>query len=61
MTSYLETNLELIIMNSHGLKNNESLKIPGYRVYKVNTSESLSDGSAIVIKHDIFLNLIDDL
>ena len=48
------------MLNSHGLKNNEILKIPGYRVYKVNYSENLSDGSAIAIKHNIKHKLFDD-
>ncbi len=48
------------MLNSHGLKNNEELKSPGYKTYKVNYSENLSDGSAIVIKYNINYKLYDD-
>ena len=41
------------------MKSNEEIKIPGYRVYKVNYSENNSDGSAISIKHDIKHKLLD--
>lgn len=36
------------------------MKIPGYRVYKVNYTEEQSDGSAIAIKHNINHKLFDD-
>ncbi len=42
------------------MKTNEELKIPGFRVYKVNYSGNLSDGSAIAIKYNIRHKLIDD-
>ncbi len=50
--NYLKTNLDLII-NSHGLKSTEQLKIPGYKTYKTNYSETLADGSPIGIKYNI--------
>lgn len=58
--NYLEVSPDLILINSHGLKSNESLKIPGYKTYKVNYSEDLSDGSAIAIKYNIKHKLYDD-
>ena len=60
ITNYLEVKPEIILLNSHGLKSNESLKIPGYTCYKVNSEESLSDGSAIAVKHKLKHKLIDD-
>lgn len=57
---YVANNPDLILINSHGLKSNESLKIPGYKVHKVNYSESQSDGSAIAIKFNIQHKLLDD-
>ena len=48
------------MLNSHGLKHNEELKIPGYKVHKINYAQSISDGSAIAIKFDINHKLYDD-
>ncbi len=50
--NYLKVKPDLILINSHGLKNNESLKIPGYKVCKLNYTESVSDGSAIAIRYN---------
>ena len=49
-----------MLLNSHGIKSTQSIKIPGYKVYKVNTTESLADGSAIGIKYNIQHKLYDD-
>ncbi len=54
--NYLRTSPDITLKNSHGQKSNESLKIPGYRVYKVNYTESLSEGSAIAIKYNFSHN-----
>lgn len=48
------------MINSHGLKSNESLKIPGYIIHKINYSEENSDGSAIAVKQNIKYKLYDD-
>ena len=48
------------MINSHGLKSDQFLKIPGYKTYKINTSESLADGSAIALKYNITHKLYDD-
>ncbi len=53
ITDYISNNPDIILLNSHGLKSNEELKIPGYRTYKINHSEDLSDGSAIAVKYNI--------
>ena len=60
LPNYLKASPDLILINSHGLKSNESLKIPGYTTHKINYTESLSDGSAIAIKHNINYKLYDD-
>ncbi len=57
---YLKHELDILLLNSHGLKNSEELKIPGYRVYKINYTQTNSDGSAIGIKYDINHKLFDD-
>ena len=58
--NYIANDPDIILLNSTGLKSNEELKIPGYRIYKINYSESLSDGSAIAIKYNIKHKLYDD-
>ena len=60
ITYYLQVKPEVILINSHGLKTNESLKIPGYTCYKINSEESINDGSAIAVKHQIQHKLIDE-
>ncbi len=56
----LKVSPDLILINSHSLKSTESLKIPGYKTYKLNNTESLADGSAIAIKYNIQHKLFDD-
>ncbi len=51
---------EIIAISSHGLKTNESLRIPVYKTYKINSSQEVANGSAIAIKHNIHHRLIDD-
>ncbi len=60
MHNFLQVNPEIILINSHGLKDNEPLKIPGYRTYsyKVNSSGEQNDGSAIAIKHNLHHKLL---
>ena len=58
--NYLKANPDIILINSHGLKSTEQLKIPGYKTYKINYSEALADGSAIAIKYNIKHKLYDD-
>ncbi len=51
---------DIILINSHGLKSKKSLKIPGYRIYEINTTDSPDDGSVIAVKYDISHKLYDD-
>ncbi len=57
---YRQVNPEIILINSHGVKSSEFLKIPGYKTYKINSSESIADGSAIAVKYSIAHKLFDD-
>ncbi len=57
--NYVSCNPDIILINSHGLKSNEELKIPGYIVHKINYTESLSDGSAIAVKYNMKYKLYD--
>ena len=50
---YLDIDPDIILINSHGLLSNEPLKIPGYKIHKKNTTNTIHDGNAIAIKHNI--------
>ena len=58
--NYLQHNPDIILLNSHGLKTNEPLKIQGYNTFKVNYTEEANDGSAILVKHNIQYKIIDN-
>lgn len=60
LTCYAQIDSDIILINSHGLNSTELLKIPGYRIHKINSSESRNDGSAIAIKFNIQHKLFDD-
>ena len=49
--SYQTIDPDLILLNSHGVRNEETLKIYGYNTYKINSSNENNDGSAILIKN----------
>lgn len=60
ITNYLETKPDIILTNSHGLKDTDSMKIPGYKCHKINTTQALHDGSAIAIKYNLQYKLLDN-
>ncbi len=49
----LDVKPNIALLNSHCLKSNESLKLPGCIIYRTNTTEEANDGSAIAIKNTI--------
>ena len=51
--TYRDINPDIILINSHGLKANNNIKIHSYTTYQINTSEEYSDGSAILVKHNL--------
>ncbi len=57
---HLKKDPDILLLNSHGLKSSEELKVPGYRIYKISYSANLSDGSAIGIKYNINHKLFDN-
>ena len=63
--TYFSINPHIILINSHGMKEQEPLKLQGYTTYKVNSRQELNDGSAIMvknnIKHKIDNNYITDI
>ena len=50
---YRETDPDIILLNSHGLKNENKIKIFQYNIYQSNKSGELNDGVAIAIKKNI--------
>lgn len=58
--TYNTLNADIILINSHGVPNNQSLKIYGYTVHKKNHTNTHTDGTAIAIKHNIKYKLYDD-
>lgn len=53
INTYRDMNPDIILVNSHGLNANESLNIYGYIINKLNKSNELHDGSAILVKANI--------
>lgn len=52
---------DLILINSHGRKNNENIKIFNYTVYQKNQFNEIHDGVAIAVKCNIKHKIIDNL
>lgn len=50
---YKEISPDVILINSHGLKNHESIKIQNYITYLINSSGEANDGSAILVKEHL--------
>lgn len=51
---------DVILLNSNGIKDSDSLKIYGYIVHRKNQTDSPHYGTAIAIKHNISYKLLDD-
>lgn len=62
---YRQQNPDIILLNSHGVKQEESLKIVGYKTHMKNTTNTHTDGTAVLVKrsipHKIFDDFISDL
>ena len=57
---YKEINPDIVLLNSHGTKTNEEIKLFGYITHKINNNNELHDGSAILVKSDIMHKIKDD-
>ena len=57
---YLEIRPDIILLNSHGRKDDEAIKIYPYRFYQQNRSGESSDGVALGVRHDLAHKLIHD-
>ncbi len=58
--TYLQYNPDIILLNSTGIKDTEQVKIFGYNTYRINSENTLHDGSAILIKNTIRHFITDD-
>ena len=50
---YKELNPDVILINSHGLKSTQNIKIYTYQTYLINSSDEQHDGSAVLIKQHL--------
>lgn len=60
INTYKSINPEIVLINIHGLKNNENLKIHGYSSYTKNIYNELNDGTSILIKENLKHKIKDD-
>lgn len=58
--TYLEFKSHVILLNGHGMKQKESIKIPGFIIYQLNSTDELLDGCALLIKSNIKHKLDDN-
>ena len=58
--TYRTLDLDIILINSHCLPDENNMKIFGYHLHKKNTLNSQSDGTAIAVRRNITYKLIDD-
>lgn len=58
--NYRHLDPDTLLLNSHGLKDEETLRIQGYKTHKINRSRDLLDGSAILVKQYISYNLTEN-
>lgn len=58
--TYASIDPDIILINSHGLKENENIKIRGFNSYNKNMLNENHDGIAILVKNNIKHKIIDD-
>lgn len=58
---YRQEDPDVVLINSHGRRNDEKVKLFGYTVYQRNYRNEAHDGVAIAIKQNITHQVIDDL
>ena len=57
---YKDIDPDIILINSHGLKSNDNIKIRSYNSHTINTEGQLHDGSAILIKQNLKYKIHDN-
>ena len=58
--AYLQLDPDIILINAHGLINNERIHIYNYNTYQTNKTNTIHDGVAIAIKQNIPHRIIDN-
>ena len=58
--AYAKEDPDIILINSHGVLDGESLKIQNYNVHRTNTDNSRNNGAAIAIRRNLPYKLLDD-
>ena len=58
--TYKEIDPDIILLNEHGMKNEEKIKIFGYDMYQRNKSNEIHDGVAIGIKKHYNYKILDN-
>lgn len=58
--TYSQINPHIILLNSHGVREDEPLRIPGYRVHRSNKHNRHLDGTDTAIKNTLQNRLMDD-
>ena len=56
---YRSLNPQIILINGHGCKREEELKIYNYFIMKTNTTNKAHDGVAIGVRRDVSFERID--
>ena len=60
ISTYLDLNPDILLINSHSLREDDNIKIKGYNCFSKNIFNELNDGIAILIKQNLKYRLIDD-
>lgn len=64
INTYLDINPHIILINGHGMKQKEHIKVPGFITYQLSSSDELHDGCTLLIrshiKHKLDNNYITD-
>ena len=60
LNEYHSINPDIILINEHGLINNENIKIPGYSCYTRNNYNEIHDGIAILVKTQLKYTIKDE-
>lgn len=58
--TYQSIDPDIILINEHGVKNGNQIKIFNYNIYQSNKSNEKNDGVAIAVKKTMKHRLIDD-
>lgn len=58
--TYLDIDPAIILINIHGLKDNENIKIRGYNCFSRNIYNELNDGISILVKNKLSYTICDD-